>query len=280
MKKVILFFIVVIFLLVLESNAYASAIGGIRINASRINFKVKGGESETAIINITNQREKLIILAIENQDFCRDSLGNLVGLDVGMLNRGCSKFLTVSPSKINLEPGEKTTLRITIEMPDSSDGTYWSRLAINEVSENYSIEEDHGGGRIVKIFLEYCWEIYIYETVPESEICEGEIAGAEITFSDEGKRDIELDFKNTGNIILIGCNGYIEIRDELGETVETLTINEFNVYPDAKRIITTEMPNTLKPGEYSALAVIDFGGDHLVAGEAFFEITEDSSSEE
>jgi P pilus assembly chaperone PapD len=272
MKKVILFLFIVIALLIVESNVYASAIGGVKINTSRIDFKVKNGESETAIINITNQRENLIILTIENQDFCRDSLGNLVNVDVGMLNRGCSKFVTVSPSKISLEPGEKATLRITIEMPDSSDGTYWSELVINEVSKNNLLEEDKGGGRIVKIFLDYRWEIYIYETVPESQICEGEIAGVQITFSDDGQRDIELDFKNTGNIILIGCNGYIEIRDESGNTIETLTINEFNVYPDGNRIISTEIPLTLEPGEYSALAVIDYGGEYLVAGEAFFEV--------
>ena len=38
--------------------------------------------------------------------------------------------------------------------------------------------------------------------------------------------------------------------------------------------------STLKPGEYSALAVIDYGGEYLVAGEAFFEISSDTSSEE
>lgn len=279
MRKNKLFFIIVIFIICFTNYSYA-AIGGVKIYPIRINFKSKSGESETAIINVINQREKSVTMEIENQDFCRDSLGNLINVDEGTLKRGCSKFLTISPRKFNLEPNEEATVRITIDMPDGSNGTYWTQLIFNEVSKQQSIKKDQGGGRIIQVFLDYRWEVSIFQTVPGSQIIDGEITVVQINLSEKLQPNIELEFINTGNIILMNCNGYIEIRDELGNTVEELNINKFNVYPDGKRIIKTEIPQTLKPGEYSALAVIDFGGDHLVAGEAFFEISSDSSSEE
>ncbi len=46
----------------------------------------------------------------------------------------------------------------------------------------------------------------------------------------------------------------------------------FTGYPHAKRVLKTEISKKLPPGNYIALAIIDYGGEELVAGELELEV--------
>jgi len=79
---------------------------------------------------------------------------------------------------------------------------------------------------------------------------------------------------NTGNLIL-KCQGTIEIRDEMGEAHLVLPMKKFTSLAEDERVVFAKSAVDLQPGEYSAVVVIDFEGDYLVAGETFFEISDD-----
>ena len=68
------------------------------------------------------------------------------------------------------------------------------------------------------------------------------------------------------------CSGTVEIRNDMGHTVTSFDLPLFNCFPDDKRVVKAIHPLSASPGEYSALVVVDFKGDYLVAGEAFFDI--------
>ena len=69
----------------------------------------------------------------------------------------------------------------------------------------------------------------------------------------------------------------MEIRDEMGEPIESFPLKSFTSLPGNEQILVTTRSVELEAGEYSALVVIDFNGDYLVAGETFFEIPEITS---
>ncbi len=269
MKKLGLFICAALSLFLVTSPAY-STIGGVKVYPVRFDFNAKCGETKTANVTVVNQRKKTITLEIEKKDYYLTS--KVFDVDPGTVKRGCANLLAISPQRFHLQPGEQTTVRITITMPEKCDGTYWTRIYLNDVSKNYSVKKDQGKGRIVQIFLEYSWEIRIFETVPGTEISGGRVSNVQISpATAEKPLNMSIEFENIGNTIL-KCTGWIEFRDESGETVEKVELKKFSSYPDAKRIKETEIPPLLKPGEYSALAVIDYGGESLVAGETFFEI--------
>ncbi len=82
---------------------------------------------------------------------------------------------------------------------------------------------------------------------------------------------INFDYVNTGNSIS-KCTGYVEFRDIDGLPIEKIVLNDIpKIYPSEEKHFEVPIPNNLKTGEYSALAVIDFGGSQLVAGEILFE---------
>jgi hypothetical protein len=67
----------------------------------------------------------------------------------------------------------------------------------------------------------------------------------------------------------------IALRDQAGATVETLPISPFSILPGHERTVFVELPepgtSKLEKGKtYNALAVIDYGGSDLVAGELEF----------
>ena len=82
---------------------------------------------------------------------------------------------------------------------------------------------------------------------------------------------INFDYVNTGNSIS-KCTGWIEFRDIDGLAVKKIELDKIpKIYPSEKRSFQVAIPNDLQTGEYSALAVIDFGGSQLVAGEILFD---------
>ncbi|MBN1825046.1 MAG: SPOR domain-containing protein [Candidatus Eisenbacteria bacterium] len=80
--------------------------------------------------------------------------------------------------------------------------------------------------------------------------------------------------ENTGNSIL-RCTGRAEIRDGGGAALDTLALGvegRFTLFPGGTRELRVSGDRDLAPGTYTALAIVDFGGDYLVAGDAVFEV--------
>ncbi len=91
----------------------------------------------------------------------------------------------------------------------------------------------------------------------------------------EGQRGLEIQVANHGNQHIQSDASQVAFRDDAGATIDTLSISPFSVLPDHRRNVFLELP---QPGKskldkgrhYSALAVIDYGGSDLVAGELGF----------
>ena len=89
--------------------------------------------------------------------------------------------------------------------------------------------------------------------------------------SDKKNAFINFSYYNSGNAIS-KCTGWIEFRDIYGLTVKRVELEEIlKIYPMERRDFQIAIPNDLASGEYSALAIVDYGGAQLVAGEITFE---------
>lgn len=273
MQKKILSFVVLFFLL--SSSFGYAAIGGVRFYPARILFNAKPGETNTASVTVVNQRKKPISIEIEKKDYYITPDGKVSNSAPGTVKGGCSEFLSISPQKFDLEPGKRTAVRISINMPAGSNGTYWANIYMNDVSKRHFMKKDMGKKRYVKIFMDYSWEVRVYETVPGTEIKSCSITDMQITpASEEKPSNIAIEFENTGNTIL-RCKGRVEIRDEDGQTIRELLLGrkgKFGSLPYGKRVVEAEILEKLRPGDYVALTIIDYGGEELVAGELEFEV--------
>ena len=91
----------------------------------------------------------------------------------------------------------------------------------------------------------------------------------------ETKRGLENSTSNHGNVHIQSDGSKIAFRDHTGATVESQPSSAFSILPDHERKVFVELPelgkSKLEKGKkYNALAVIDYGGSDLVAGEIEF----------
>lgn len=80
------------------------------------------------------------------------------------------------------------------------------------------------------------------------------------------KRQIAVSFHNLGATHLL-AKGRLEFRRLDNSLAAQVEIPEFPTLPGALRKISIDVPAGLAAGDYVVLALIDFGGAELVAGQ-------------
>ncbi len=106
---------------------------------------------------------------------------------------------------------------------------------------------------------------------PHEAVADGRVRGLSVGRDPEGRLVAKVAFENTGTTFL-RPSGRVEVRDRTGQTVGSTPIEPFRVLPGATRELAVALPEGLAPGVYVALAILDFGAEFLVAGQAGFEL--------
>ena len=80
------------------------------------------------------------------------------------------------------------------------------------------------------------------------------------------KKQIAIRFHNTGGMHLV-AKGHLEFRRLDNSLAREVPIEEFPTLPGATRRVLADIPADLAAGDYVVLALVDFGGAELVAGQ-------------
>ena len=231
------------------------------------------GDTLTQFFTVYNKEEIARSFRVYKRDWTFTEKGHVLELEPGSHPRGCAGWLKVTPQNFTIDAKSSQTVRFTMIVPNTSkSGSYWGDIYVEPAEKPKLASKVESEGRSLTIFLKIRAKISINVTVEGDLKRAGEITNVEVTpGTEETPITVHTTFRNTSNLIL-RCKGRVELRDERGETVETLGLGGFKVYPDGERTIKTQIKNALNHGEYSVLSVVDFDGDYLVAGEAEFEI--------
>ncbi len=247
---------------------------GFSVAPLRFEFELEKGREGTASIRVSNNGEKPVSVKIYQKDFRVDPMNHEIILSPGENERGCATWISISPSSIDLGPRERKNVRITLDVPEDARGSYWAFVFVEQLSKPTPIITSKKGYDI-KIHVKPRWGVRIHENVPGTEEKKGRITDISLTpQAEETPLKIAVEFENTGNTRL-HCNGRIEIRDAKGSEVERVQIGSkgrFSVYPDGKRLVDGTLSKRLPVGDYIALAIVDYDGEELVAGELEFEV--------
>jgi hypothetical protein len=259
-----------VFFVLLATQAW----GGFSVAPLRFEFDLEKGRTGTASIRVSNNGEEPVSVKVYQKDFMVDPINQDIILAPGKCKRGCAEWLIISPSNLDLGPKERKNVRITLTVPEDARGTYWAIIFVEQSSKPTPIRKLKGGYSF-QINVKPRWLVRIHENVPGTGEKKGQVTDISVTpQAAESPLKIAVEFENTGNMLL-RCNGYVEIRDEGGNEVETIQIGSkgrFSVYPDGKRLVSGTVSKRLSPGDYIALAIVDYGGEELVAGELEFQV--------
>lgn len=230
-------------------------------------IEIPPGENSFGFFKVANSGETPEEVTVSLADWSLAPNGEIQFAEPGTLTRSLADWINFSPVSFRIEPGEVQRVDFTINAPEDEGGDHWA-LFLVEGSEVTPIAETTGELQ-TSVGVKVRYGIKIFQHDPGA-TKSSRITSMKIVEPDPLK--IKIVFKNTGNAVLWNVIGWVEIRDETGDTVKKLDIDEFSVLPDSERELEVMTEEKLPSGKYIALAIIDFGGDFLVGHELPFKV--------
>lgn len=200
----------------------------------------------------------------------------------GMLPRSCGKWLVLSPTQFEFSANENLEIRYSFDVPADATGSYWTYVMVESVPRLMPPQPGVKTGLMVNATARFAFRLVI--NVSKGRNILGRINRVEVVPAPgDGQRDgaglqAGILFENTGNTF-INARCYLEIRGFDGEVINRSGIHEFYAFPESEWWVRLPIDPGIPPGEYIALAVIDYGGASRVAGETRFTVPEPSTPE-
>jgi P pilus assembly chaperone PapD len=221
------------------------------IDPLELTIPTAGAGRTVSSISVINTSNKPVEATISRSGWDRKEDGANRFFTAG--DYSCGQVLTFSPASVRVEPQTSRIVRLTIEPA--------ARLT-RECSDIIFIEEIPQYSAVKGNSLEFIFRtgVKVYVDPP------GLRADAVVEKMVVANKQIAIWFHNTGSIHLVAKGRLIFRRLDNSSELE-IAIEEFPTLPGAIRRVLAEIPTGLPVGDYVVLALIDFGGADLVAGQ-------------
>ena len=250
---------------------------GVAVAPSMLFFRVKPGSTNIQYVTITNDTFKKNKFKLTFSDFTMDDNGAIKQIPIGKNGEyGLTKWINAAPNYIELKPGEKKKVAITVSIPDQ-DSAYRSLCAIlmidKVIDRDYILPPSPTNPEAVSmgIIPTFGFGVYIYQNPPNVKINKVEISNFTFNY-DTANRFVSLRVKNIGDGMSF-CKSYVELTNLNTGKNERLRLRTFTVFPKKERTFEFLIPGKIGKGKYSAMVVLDFGSkEELTAAKLEFTV--------
>ena len=291
MKKIVIALLTIIFPLVIIAQQKPAApvtedkneqSSGISVTPSSIRFNAKPGATTSKQVKVTNDTKKPFKFQTGFSDFQMDRNGKPQGIKASESKYSLSKWISVSPSYFDLNPGESKTITVTIDVPNSDTANIaaWTILMIDQAIERAPLDANKGGKTIsMGITPSFGFGVYIYQNPPNVKTTSVEIKN--FVYNDgknmkvnksandkdakpaSPKKGLTMEVFNTGDGIGF-CSSYVELTNKATGKQERLPVRQYTILPGFKRDFVYPLPEKIEPGSYSAVGILDFGSKESI----------------
>jgi len=216
------------------------------------------GKRTTGVILVTNQTAVPQQATLLREEWDRSENGDNRFLPAGSTGASCGAHLTFSPAVIRLEPGTSERVRVSMDGVPPLGKECWDAISIEQVLQQAKRGEN-------AIHYRFRTAVKVYVT-PDGLSREGAIEDMRLQDRSATERQIAINFRNTGGIHLL-AKGSLEFRRRDNSVAARTPIPEFPTLPGALRKLAVDVPLDLPRGDYIVLALIDFGGAEIAAGQ-------------
>ena len=235
-----------------------------------------------ASFSLSNTSNEVVQASITRSDWDRIENGDNRFLPAGSSGTSCGANLSVSPLSIRVEPHTSRIVRLAVQTGAAVTKECWDIFFVEEVPRRAASK-----GNSLQYIFRTGVKVYVAPPgLPRDGAVEGvaveDVAVAPAATSSTTpaatlasapkatKRQISVLFHNTGGMHLLG-KGRLEFRRLDNTLAAQVPIPEFPTLPGATRKVMVDVPLGLTPGDYVVLALIDFGGAELVAGQVDYQ---------
>jgi len=254
---------VIVFVLAMTSSP---ALGEVSVKPLSVRLTAGAGETASGTIQIRNRSEQPTRVRLRTVDWWRTEKGDLQILPPGSRERSSTDWTILSPGEFELDPDERIEVTVEATVPEGASGDHWSMILVTE--EPVNPEEASG----MQISVGYAVKILVSD--PNSQDKQGKITNVEVKSTNP--IEMSITYENTGEKYT-KTEGSVEIRNLQGETEKEFEISEFPTLPAEEHILTVrgeKASESLSPGQYYAIVVLDYGGDKLIQGGLPFTVPE------
>ncbi len=250
---------------------------GIVVNLGKVIFDLGPDGRATREIEIANKNGKTTEVSVFAADWKQDENGAVEAIDPSITKapESATGWIGVNPQRFVLRNGEKAIVTVSLATPKQPMGLKEYRSMIfTETTEQRPAETSAPGRELrIQTISRIGTKIFVNNPTAAAKLDCAVTRVAEATR--DGKRGLEIQTANNGNVHIQSDNSNVVFRDETGASLVAFPVPPFSILPGQKRTIFFELPeqgkSRLEKGKkYNALAVLDYGGSDLVAGELEF----------
>ena len=274
--------ILTIFFLFLTTQLLAQA--GFQVSPGKLFFRQQAGQQSSQNVIVMNSSTQRVVVRCHFSDWRRDSIGDKKYAPSGSMLQGNSSYLKVIPEILTLEPGEKKSVEVIMNLPEGKDTSVTnSMLFITQVDEKKAADKSEKKEAFMKFLLEM--GVHVYNEPPHLQFKNVDIESVKFiskydTTIEFNKKIQRLDttirlrqeiigwIKNTGDLIAEGTVRYELTEKATGKEVKLEAV-PFNSLPNDRLIAIRPIPKDTPTGKYTLIMLVDIGMDlPLKVGEA------------
>ena len=245
------------------------------VDPLEVTILAQGSNRVASSFSLTNTTDNPVQATLSRSDWDRAENGDNRFLPAGSSGMSCGAMLSVSPLSVRIEPHSSRVVRLGVQAGAALTRECWDIVFVEEVpqrtvSKGNSLQYIFRTG--VKVYVAppglardgAVEDMAVVDAPPKATKAAKPVAVS--TSPTAAKRQIAIKFHNTGAMHLV-AKGRLEFRRLDNSLASTVPIAEFPTLPGAVRRVLVDVPSDLPAGDYVVLALIDFGGAELVAGQ-------------
>ena len=231
-----------------------------------------GGERVASSFSLTNTTDNPVQATISRSDWDRVESGDNRFLPAGSTGTSCGQMLSVSPLSVRIEPHTSRVVRLAVQTDAALTRECWDIVFIEEVPQRRATK-----GNSLQYIFRTGVKVYVAPpglsrdgAIEDMQIVDAQPKSATTrtasTAASPAKKQVAIRFHNTGAMHLVG-KGHLEFRRLDNSLAREVPVEEFPTLPGSTRKVLVDIPADLPAGDYVVLALVDFGGAELVAGQ-------------
>lgn len=262
-------------LCVLSGIHSSSASAQVVVDPLTVTISNAGSQRTVVKVIVRNPHATTAQLVISRGDWDRTESGDNRFLPYGSTSASCGHLVSAYPLSLRIEPKGAENLYIAYEGARALSRECWNAIFIEEPPRASPTR-----GATLEYVLRTAVKVHV---VPPGATREGAIEGIAVVAtpptgspvpmsqpagkspSRKSGRSLSISFRNLGGMHL-AARGNVQFRRLDNSVAAEIPVAEFPTLPGAKRNLLVEVPQ-LPAGRYVVLAMLDFGGAEIAAGE-------------
>lgn len=239
---------------------FCQAQASFQVSPAKLYFTQKASGEQTTKLHIRNTSGNRLVLQSSCVDWRRDSLGVKVYYKPGALPTSCCTLVRVTPSVIDMAPGEERDVLVTMLADDRPATAIRNSMLLLTQANEQEVAKLTGNASQFIIKVEIGVHVYLLpEATAQPDIA---ITNMEVVQSAKPYH-INVQVHNNGGTLLESQLRLEYLNLETMEELKTEPV-PVNTMPRDDFRVVANVPPSLKAGKYLIVAVLDSGQNHAL----------------